>query len=82
MNIVKWTVKSATALMMKGLQGKMLVKAAHEVIPRDQLNEKKFSRGDWVAYHAKIDDADLLQRIFLINRKIFNFAQVHLLKLQ
>ena len=59
------SVKSAIVLMKKGLYANMLVKTAHKGFPRDQLNEKNLSRGDWVAYHATIDDVDLQLRIVL-----------------
>lgn len=58
-------VKSANALMQKELYANMLVKAAQKGFLRDQLNEKNLSTGDWVAYHATIDVADLLFRIVL-----------------
>ena len=43
----------------------MFVKTAHKGFPRDQSNEKDLSRGDWVAYHATIDDIVLQARAVL-----------------
>ena len=48
-------VKSAIALMKKGLYANMFVKTAHKDFPSDQLNEKNLSSGNWVPYHATID---------------------------
>ena len=48
-------VKSAIALMKKGLYADMLVKTAHKDFLRDQLNEKNLSSRNWVPYHATID---------------------------
>ena len=47
----------------------MFVKTAHKGFPRDQSNETDLSRGDWVgdwvAYHATIDDIVLQARAVL-----------------
>ena len=58
------SVKSAIALMKKGLYANMLVKTAHKGFPRNQLSEKSLSRGEWVAYHSTIEDVNLQVRFF------------------